>query len=291
MSLGRGLGALIASTTNRQKKVYATGGSSASGDIGDPAQKIWLVPLSEISPNPKQPRQHFSEEGLKELADSIKTHGILQPLILSEKSDGGYEIIAGERRWRAARLAGLATVPAMIKVLPEQAKLEVSLIENLQREDLNPVEEAFAYKRLRDEFGLSNEAISAKVGKSSPVIINTMRLLTLPEEALTALIEGRISRSQARALLGLKTPEEQLDMFHSMFGKKITSFELEREVRKRNPAARRDPNVSYLEEKLREKLGTKVSISQKGERGTISISYFSREELKKLIEKISGESV
>ncbi|MDD2758292.1 MAG: ParB/RepB/Spo0J family partition protein [Patescibacteria group bacterium] len=289
MSLGRGLGALISSTAGRQKKEYATG--SAKEPVSGQSPKIWEVSLSEITPAPKQPRKYFNPEELDELAASIKKHGILQPLLLSEKANGGYEIIAGERRWRAAKLAGLAIVPAIVKQLPDLEKLEVSLIENIQRADLNSMEEACAYKRLVDEFNLTQQEVADKVGKSRPAVANTIRLLELPNEVQKALVEKRINTGQAKALLSLRNEKEQLDALSSMLGQKISVRELERAVQKIRPAgfSRRDPNLAYLEEKLRTALGTKANITQKGEQGIIAINYYSKEELARVIKKIVGE--
>lgn len=283
MALGRGLGALITSTGGSKQKA---GDFEVSGQ-----EKIWYIPLAAISPNAKQPRKHFNPAELEELAASIKEHGILQPILVTEKTDGGYEIVSGERRWRAAKIAGLASVPSIIKKLADRQKLEVALIENIQREDLNPVEEAFAYKRLMDEFNLTQQEVAAKVGKSRPAVANTVRLLDLPEEVKAALIEKKISMGQARALLSLEDKAEQLDMLSSMLGQKITVRDLEKGINRQNFAkgkTRRDPNLAYLEDKMRAALGTKVSLTQKGERGTIVIDYYSKEELSRLIKKITG---
>lgn len=287
MSLGRGLGALISSTGRKEeiKKPEIINREPMAGQ-----QKIWLIPITQITPNAKQPRRHFDPAELEKLADSVKKHGILQPIILVEKPDGDYELVAGERRWRAAKLAGLANMPAIVKILPEEEKLEIALIENIQREDLNPIEEAFAYRRLIDEFHLTQEQVADKVGKSRSAVANIVRLLELPDEIQKALIEKKVSMGQARALLGLKNKSEQLDMLASMMGEKISVRELEHQVRKKVPAGsqRRDPNLMYLEEKLRQALGTKVSITQKGEKGVITINYFSKEELGRIIKKIDG---
>jgi ParB family chromosome partitioning protein len=283
MSLGRGLGALISPSTSFRKTPIVS-------DKFD-GQRIWNIPVSEVHPNPDQPRRHFDQEALDELSDSIKKHGVLQPLIVSEKTDGGYELIAGERRWRASKQAGLATVPVVVKELADQEKVEIALIENIQREDLNPIEEAFAYKRLMEEFDLTQQEVSEKVGKSRPAVANMVRLLDLPEEAKSALVDGKINTGQARALLSLETTEKQLAMLSSMMGQKITVRELEREVNKQRidkSSLRRDPNLTYLEDKLRSALGTKVGISQKGDKGIVTISYFSKEELAKIIKKIVG---
>jgi len=285
MSLGRGLNALITSTGGRQKRQYGV-------DVGgsDDQSKVWNIPLSEIQPDPGQPRKNFKVEELEELASSIKEHGILQPLLVSEKDDGGYILIAGERRWRAAKLSGLATVPVLIKKYADQVRLEVSLIENIQRSNLNPLEEAFAYKRLMDEFGLTQEEVGQKVGKSRPAVANAVRLLDLPEEIQASLAEGKINTGQARSLLGLETKDKQMAMLSSMLGQKITVRELEREVAKQRPVttpSRRDANLLYLEDKLRAALGTKVSVSQKGDKGTIGIQYYSKNELARLIKKMT----
>jgi len=277
------LGALITSTGGSRQK---TNDIEASGQ-----EKIWYIPLAAIAPNVKQPRKHFNPAVLEELAASIQEHGILQPILVTEKTDGGYEIVSGERRWRAAKIAGLASVPSIIKKLADRQKLEVAVIENVQREDLNPVEEAFAYKRLMDEFSLTQQDVAAKVGKSRPAIANTVRLLDLPEQVKSALIEKKISMGQARALLSLENEAEQLDMLSSMLGQKITVRDLEKKINKKNfpkGQTRRDPNLAYLEDKMRAALGTKVSLTQKGERGTIVIDYYSKEELSRLIKKITG---
>ena len=222
------------------------------------------------------------------MAASIKEHGILQPLLVTERLDGGYELVAGERRWRAAQMVGLATVPALIKKFADQQKLEVALIENIQRENLNPLEEAFAYQRLMEEFSLTQQDVAEKVGKSRPAIANAIRLLGLPEEVKTALVDKRINTGQARALLSLEDPAKQLDMLSSMLGQRITVRELERAVGKQNPKkGHRDPNLNYLEDQLRTALGTKVTLTKKGERGTIVIDYYSQEELSNLIKKIT----
>ncbi|TSC84020.1 MAG: hypothetical protein G01um101413_823 [Parcubacteria group bacterium Gr01-1014_13] len=278
MALGRGLGALI-SGDSKQK-------NTTNEKLGQ--DRVWYIPVSSITPNTHQPRQNFSAPELEDLAASIKEHGILQPLLVTERTDGGYELIAGERRWRAAQMAGLATVPALIKTMANRDKLEVALIENIQRENLNPIEEAFAYQRLMEEFNLTQQDVAEKVGKSRPAIANTVRLLSLPEEVKTALVDKRINMGQARALLSLEDSAKQLDMLSSMLGQRITVRELERTVGKQNPhKSHRDPNLNYLEDQLRTALGTKVSVTQKGKRGTIVIDYYSQEELANIIKKIT----
>lgn len=284
MSIGRGLNALLSATSARKKTIFETGDTNLPG-------RVWSVPVSEIVPNSQQPRRHFSEVELQELAGSIKEHGILQPLLVAEKTDGGYELIAGERRLRAAQLAGLATVPVIVKAAAESEKLELALIENIQRQDLNALEEAFAYQRLVEEFGLTQQQVAEKVGKSRPAVTNMIRLLELPEEIQQALVEEKINMGQARALLSIEKKEQQLELLASMLGQKITVRELERAAQAqpgRKPTLRKDPNIVYLENQLRAKLGSRVAISTKGERGTITIDYYSKEELKRLVELLGG---
>lgn len=284
MALGKGLGALIAGAP----KQFKTETSAANASDGQ--ERIWHIPVTAISPGANQPRKNFTGPELEDLANSIKEHGILQPLIVTERIDGGYELIAGERRWRAAQLAGLANVPAVIKKLADRQKLEIALIENIQRENLTPIEEAFAYQRLMEEFSLTQEQVAAKVGKSRPAVANMIRLLSLPAEIQAALTDKRINMSQARALLSLSDQKQQLDMLSSMLGQRITVRELERTVSKQTShKSHRDPNVAYLEDQLRTVLGTKVAITKKGERGTIVIDFYSEEELKRLIKTISSK--
>ncbi|MFH1291611.1 MAG: ParB/RepB/Spo0J family partition protein [bacterium] len=287
MALGKGLGALISSTNKRP--------SVKMGRMDERAMKdqLWEIPISTISPNPKQPRKNFNPKELDELAVSIKEYGVLQPILVSEKDDGGYQIISGERRFRAAKIAELTSVPSIVKQLEDRQKLEVSLIENIQRENLRPLEEAFAYKRLMDEFGLKQQEVADKVGKARPTIANTIRLLDLPDKIKDALNEDKIGHSQARTLLGLKTKEEQLEMLSSMLGQKITNSELERAVshknfQKKNSSVRRDPNLIYLEDALRSSLNTKVMITQSRGRGKIIIEYYSPDEFSNIISKLKN---
>lgn len=284
MSLGRGLGALITPTakTNNQN-------ATSTENEG----KVWFIPISKIVADPNQPRKKFDPQELDQLAASIKEHGVLQPVLVVEKNDGGYELVAGERRWRASQLAGMTTIPALIKKIADQQKVEISLIENIQRQDLDPIEEAFAYKRLMEEFNLTQQQVSEKVGKSRPAVANAIRLLDLPPQVQTALVDRKINSGQARALLSLPTAQEQLNMLSSMLGEKMTVRDLEREANKQkvlnNRPIRKDPNLLFLEDKLRAEFGTKVSITQKGVRGTIVLDYYSDEELKRLVKKLLNE--
>jgi len=285
MALGRGLGALITSTGKGSPVTHKEDQKHTEG-------QIWYIPIKNITPNPNQPRKRFAPEELQELAGSIKQYGVLQPLIVSEKKDGGYELVAGERRLRASEIAGIPTVPAIIKQLPERDKLEIALIENIQRANLDPIEEAFSYKRLIEEFGLNQQEVAEKMSKSRSAIANAVRLLDLPLPAQTALIEGKINSGQARAILSLEGEAERLNLLASLLGQKISVRELERNVAQKKIATgsnfvRRDPNLLYLENKLREKLGTKVVITKKGESGTIALSYYSNEELNRLVERLT----
>ncbi|MFZ2190501.1 MAG: ParB/RepB/Spo0J family partition protein [Candidatus Magasanikiibacteriota bacterium] len=287
MALGKGLNSLIPQQSTLRKMIHRE-----TGIINNDADKIWHIPISEIVPNSEQPRQEFSHADLEDLVSSIKKHGILQPLVVTEKSDGGYELIAGERRLRASSIAGLATVPAIVRSANQQQKLELALIENIQRQNLNPVEEAFAYQRLIDEFNLTQEEVSEQVGKSRSTVANLVRLLSLPEIIQKALVDNKISVGKAKSLLSLRDEKEQLDVFASMMGEKMTVRDVDQVIAQKGPASRkgsvrRDPNLISAEQVLEERLGTKVHITQKGEKGTIVVEYYSREELKRLISELS----
>lgn len=291
MALGKGLGSLIPQSKPNILVHKETSVSEPKIEKISNADRIWHIPLSEIVPNEEQPRKVFGHEELEDLVASIKEHGILQPITVTEKEDGGYEIIAGERRFRASQIAGMATVPAIVKSVSRQEKLELALIENIQRQNLNPIEEAFAFKRLIDQFSLTQEAVARQVGKSRPVIANTIRLLDLPDRIQSALMEGTLSASKARALLSLRSSEEQLLAFESMLGQKMSVRDVEHEVMKkgaemRKGFVRRDPNVMAQEQLLEEKFGTKVRISQRGERGTLVMEYHSKEELRRILDEL-----
>ncbi|MFZ1626988.1 MAG: ParB/RepB/Spo0J family partition protein [Candidatus Moraniibacteriota bacterium] len=252
-----------------------------------------VIPISDIVPNPHQPRLHFDETKLSELADSIREHGILQPLIVSPLGDGKYELIAGERRLQAAKQAGLATVPVVVREAGNQEKLELAIIENIQRHDLNPIEEAKAYLRLTDEFGLHQDEVAKKMGKSRPVVSNTMRLLILPVEIQRAIIEGKISEGHAKALLSIENPEKQRALFDLILKDELTVRETEdkaREVSVRShlrTARDKAPELAAKEEWLTEQLGTKVKIQTKGKGGKITIEFYSNEELNGILGRLA----
>ncbi len=298
MALGKGLQSLIREPKAMParplvKPLTSASSSAEKTEKKGSEQEVLFIPLTEIVPNREQPRKHFEREELDNLVASIKEHGILQPITVSEKSDGGYELIAGERRFRASQIAGVATIPALVRKTKDDAeRLELALIENIQRQDLNPVEEALAYERLIDEFHLTQEEVAKKVGKSRPAVTNTIRLLDLPEDMKQALIDGKITAGKARALLSLTNPEEQRELFQSLLGEKMSVREVEARVAakgemSRKGSVRRDPNVMAQEKLMEERLGTKVHITRKGERGTIVIDYYSLEELKRLLTELT----
>lgn len=285
MALGKGLSSLIPQNKIRKSIRKETGGPNDSS-------RIWHIPISEITPNERQPRKNFAHQELENLVASIKKHGVLQPITVAEKIDGGYEVIAGERRLRSSQIAGLITIPAIVRAATAQEKLELALIENIQRQDLNPIEEAFAYKRLMDEFHLTQLAVSEQVGKSRSMIANMVRLLDLPEIIQKSLSDGKISVGKARAILSLANVDEQLKIFKSMIGEEATVRDFEKAVAKKGNASRkgsvrRDPNLIAQEELLEDRLKTKVIITQKGEKGVISIYYSSKEELKRLLQELT----
>lgn len=252
------------------------------------------VAIIDIAPNPSQPRGEINDEGLEELAQSIIEHGILQPLILSKSaSDKQYTLIAGERRLRAAEMAGLESVPAIIRDVTEQERLEIALIENIQREDLKPLEAALAYQQLNDEFNLSHDDISKRIGKSRTAITNTLRLLKLPDDVQLALHAEKISEGHARALLGLSSKKSQSAVLQSILAKHLNVRQVEDLVRKLSGQKGKTvqevktvpPEVRSLEDQLRTLLGTKVTLKHGKGGGTVIIHYYSEEELDALIER------
>jgi ParB family transcriptional regulator, chromosome partitioning protein len=267
--LGKGLSALIASAETEDSGVRE-------------------LRINEIEPNSGQPRKHFNDEKLAQLAESIKQHGVVQPLIV-QKDGNTYKIVAGERRWRASRLAGLQNVPVIIRELSNKQVMEIALIENLQREDLNPIEEAEAYERLMEEFGMTQEEISATVGKSRPAIANSVRLLSLQDKIKNMVISGEISSGHARTILSLEDREIQLKAVEEVVKKELNVRETELLVKrlttkkagKKSKAA--DIEYLALEERFREIFGTKVKIINNKKTGKILIEYYSIDELDRII--------
>lgn len=297
--LGRGLASLIP-----QKKTGAPskpasptepGGSALPPvTVSHPDTAITReIATSDIVPNPNQPRLHFDEAKLVELTDSIREHGILQPLVVSHLGAGQYELIAGERRLQSAKRAGLVTVPVVVREAGNQEKLELAIIENIQRHDLNPIEEAKAYLRLTDEFGLHQDEVAKKMGKSRPVVSNTLRLLTLPVEIQRAIIEGKISEGHAKALLSIENSEKQRALFELIIKEELTVRETEDKARAvsvrshlRTPREQA-PELAAKEEWLTEQLGTKVKIQSRGKGGKITIEYYSNEELNGILGRLA----
>ena len=250
--------------------------------------------LSQIVPNREQPRKNFDDVALRELSESIKEHGVIQPLLVRPLDDGSYQIVAGERRWRASRLAGLEKVPVVIKQLEDAEVQEIALIENLQREDLNPIEEALGYKILMETYGLTQEQVAVKVSKSRSAVANALRLLGLSKEEQDALVEGEITPGHARALLAINDEEIRKEAF--LLAKNGASVrEIERISKHQKPGITvKKPNIKnkiYVETEsaLASQIGRKVKISGNGKRGTLTIEFFSDEDLFDLASKLSGE--
>ena len=253
-----------------------------------------IVKISSVEPNVNQPRKQFDEDALLELSESIKQYGVLQPLLVSDKKDY-YEIIAGERRWRAAKLAGLKEVPVIVKDFSEQELVEISLIENIQREDLNPVEEAMAYKRLIDEFHLKQDEIAERVGKSRTAVTNAMRLLKLSEKVQQMLIDEMITAGHARAILSIADKEKQESIAMKIFDEKLSVRETEalvkrmleppKTAKKSKFSSAEDAIYESLEEKMKSIMGTRVQIHRKkNDKGKIEIEYYSKDELERIID-------
>lgn len=276
--LGRGLGALI----------------PRAGTIG-----LREVPVEAIKPNPWQPRTSFDEQELEELAQSIREHGVLQPVLVSQLTDGTYQLITGERRWRAVKKAGMATLPAMIKEATPQASLELALVENIQRRDLNPLEEAHAFRALLDEHGLTQEQLGQRIGKSRVSITNTLRLLQLPEQVSEALASGVITEGHARAILMAEGEDARLQVLGRVVAQHLSVRETEALARRMNeppaenesesePARAADPDVERLEDAFRQALGTRVRLVKGRRGGRLVITFFSDDELQGLYETIVG---
>ena len=246
------------------------------------------ISVTKIAANPDQPRVAFRHHELEDLTNSIKEHGILQPLIINPKGEGEYELVAGERRLRAAKMAGLKTVPVIIRKTVSKERLVLALIENIQREDLNPVEEAAAYERMSKEFKMTQDDISKKVGKARSTVANTMRLLELPVEIREAIVEGAVAAGTARAILSLKDNEAQMTFFRKLMDKGgMTTRQAETSTRKTSSTRKRkDPVISAAEERIRSCLGTRIEIKKKGSKGSIVIGFYSDDEFKKLVSRL-----
>ena len=290
--LGKGLDSLIGG--DFQKEAEMVSGRKKVNDKKDkePTGQEVLVKLRDIEPNRNQPRKQFEEDSLEELADSIKNYGIIQPLIVRRQGDH-YEIVAGERRWRAAKMAGLKEVPVIVKEYDERQLSEISLVENLQREDLNPIEEAMAYQRLLKEFHLKQEEVAERVSKSRTVITNALRLLRLDEKLQTMLVEGLITTGHAKVLLGLDDPKQQLLLAEKIVDEQLSVRETEQAVKQLlTPKAPKEKKIlknealyHTIEDRMKEMIGTKVHIQRKDEnKGKIEIEYYSADVLERIME-------
>ena len=281
IALGKGLGALLPELGQAEPRTLLYCG------------------IEEILPNRAQPRKHFDESKLQELAESIKEKGILEPLIV-RRTEQGYELIVGERRWRAAQKAGLKEVPVLVKETERRGALEISLIENMQREDLNPIEEAEAFKHLIEEFNIRQEDLSKRIGKDRTTVTNILRLLKLPLEIRDHLLQNRITSGHARAILSLENKEKQKELCALIIKRGLSVREVEAiakrwsEKPEKSVAPTRkkgdlESQLSSLQDSMRKYLGTKVHISQKGKRGKIEIEYYSHEDLERIVEAILGK--
>ncbi|MCI8599249.1 MAG: ParB/RepB/Spo0J family partition protein [Lachnospiraceae bacterium] len=289
--LGKGLDSLIPDT---MKSISSENTTKIVEKIVEKPIEL-QIKISKVGPNKDQPRKQFDEDSLMELADSIKQFGIIQPLIVQEKN-GFYEIIAGERRWRAAKLAGLKEVPVIIKDYSDIEIVEISLIENIQRENLNPIEEAIAYKRLISEFHLKQDEVAERVSKSRTAVTNSMRLLKLEDQVQQMIIDDMISTGHARALLGIEDPELQVTTAARVFDEKLSVREIEKivkniqngKVEKKKEQPVYDFIYTDLEERMKAAVGSKVSIHQKSKgKGKIEIEYYSKEDLERIIDLIT----
>lgn len=288
--LGKGLDSLIPNKTVKTTEKQANKTQKEKVKMEKSGETI--VKITQVEPNSEQPRKDFDEDALLELADSIKQFGVLQPLLVQKKNDY-YEIIAGERRWRAAKLAGLKEVPVLVREYTEQEVVEISLIENIQRENLNPIEEAMAYKRLLKEFNLKQDEVAERVSKSRTAVTNSMRLLKLNERVQQMIIDDMISTGHARALLAIEDEEQQYMLANKIFDEKLSVRETEKLVKAlKNPKKEeKKPEVenqfvyTNLEEQMKSLIGTKVSVHAKANgKGKIEIEYYSSDDLERIYE-------
>ena len=288
--LGKGLEALIPDKSGKENSIEKSVAASVTSERSDT-----LVKISKVEPNREQPRKNFDEDALEELAESIKQFGVIQPILVQDRKDH-FEIIAGERRWRAAKLAGLKEIPVIIKNYTEREIVEISLIENIQRQDLNPIEEAQAYRRLLTEFNLKQDEVADRVSKSRTAVTNSMRLLKLCDEVQQMVIDDMISTGHARAILSIENQEEQYVLAQKIFDEKLSVREIEKIVKNLGKPAKAkkidERNIDFIyeemQEKLKESLGTKVEITSKGKgTGKIEIEFYSHEEMDRLFELLS----
>ena len=295
--LGRGLDALIPATEEEKK----TSAADETAEVTGTGEKVALVKVTEVEPNRNQPRKSFDEDTLEELADSIRQHGMLNPLIVQNRNDH-YEIIAGERRWRAAKKAGLKEIPVIIRNLTEQEIAEVALIDNIQREDINPIEEALAFRKLIDDFGYTQDVVAEKVSKSRVAVTNSLRLLKLSDDVRQMVIDGKLTTGHARTLIAVEDPAEQMKLAEQIFDEQLSVRDTEKLLKnlgktakaKREKKKNESVEAVYhkLEESCTQAVGTKVSIISSGKNdgaGRIEIEFYSTDDLERISDRIMGK--
>lgn len=287
--LGKGLEALFSNSEIDTQEISVTK-KEESEEKG-----ISFIDINEIKPNQNQPRKSFNEEKLEELAASIIENGLIQPVIL-RKADKGYEIVAGERRWRACRKAGLKEIPCIIREFTDEQNMLIAIIENMQREDLNPIEEAEGLNQMIVNFGMTQEQVSKSVGKSRPYITNALRLLKLPSEIREMLLKNQLSAGHARAIAGISDTEKQIQLAEYAIKEGLSVREIEKIIKEENAPkkkisrkkAEKSADVRKVEDDLKQIMGTKVNLNQSGKKGKIEIEYYSRDELERLIEMLKS---
>lgn len=292
--LGKGIGALFGNDIEETDIVAQDIHQINKND----KEKVTSLKLAQIEPNKEQPRKNFDEEKLQQLADSIKQHGVIQPIIVKDLNNGYYQIVAGERRWRASRIAGITEIPAIIRTYDELATMQIALIENLQREDLNPIEEALSYKALLDDFALTQEKVSEQVGKSRSAIANTIRLLSLPKQVQKLLEEGAISGGHARAILSVTSEEGKLQLAEKIIENELNVRQAEQlakalnaQKQEKEPAQPQtsafDLQLQGIQKRMSDLLGTKVKILNGAKKGKIEIEYYSANDLERVLKLLN----
>lgn len=292
--LGKGIGALFGNDIEETDIVAQDIHQINEND----KEKVTSLKLAQIEPNKEQPRKNFDEEKLQQLADSIKQHGVIQPIIVKDLNNGYYQIVAGERRWRASRIAGITEIPAIIRTYDELATMQIALIENLQREDLNPIEEALSYKALLDDFALTQEKVSEQVGKSRSAIANTIRLLSLPKQVQKLLEEGAISGGHARAILSVTNEEGKLQLAEKIIENELNVRQAEQLAKALNAQKQEkeptqtqtsafDLQLQGIQKRMSDLLGTKVKILNGAKKGKIEIEYYSANDLERVLKLLN----
>ena len=291
--LGRGISALIAEEKPIKEKAKSGKASKKSGAKASSENEVIYVDINDIKPNKNQPRKTFDETRIAELADSINEHGVIQPLIV-RKAKNGYELVAGERRWRAARVAGLDKVPCIVRGFTDEENALIAMIENMQREDLDPIEEAEGLNAMIKTYGMTQEEVSKSVSKSRPYITNSLRLLKLPGDIKDLLKAGAISMGHARALISIKSKALQKEICDKVVKEGLSVREIEKLVKVGKPPKRKvrkskkDPDIVRVEEKLKEIYGTRVTITTNGRKGAVEIAYYTRDDLNRIIEQLES---